>query len=82
MALDATLLGILACPQDKGPLLLVGEELLYNPRLRRAYPIENGIPVLLIDEARDVDAEEHESLLARGQGNLGQPDGADSGPEA
>lgn len=68
MVIDPTLLGILACPQDKGPLLLVGDELLYNPRLRRAYPIENGIPVLLIDEARDVDAAEHERLLARAAG--------------
>ncbi|NLE81476.1 MAG: Trm112 family protein [Rhodococcus sp.] len=66
MAIDATLLGILACPQDKGPLLLIADEMLYNPRLRRAYPIENGIPVLLIDEARDVDESEHEALVARG----------------
>ncbi len=62
-ALDATLLSLLACPQDKGPLLLVrddkGATALYNPRLRRAYPIENGIPVLLIDEARDVTDAEH-----------------------
>ncbi|WP_067697623.1 Trm112 family protein [Nocardia jejuensis] len=61
--LDATLLSLLACPQDKGPLLLVrdeqGSDLLYNPRLRRAYPVDGGIPVLLIDEARDVsDAED------------------------
>lgn len=65
MAIDPTLLSILACPQDKGPLLLIDDELLYNPRLRRAYPIDAGIPVLLIDEARDVDAAEHEELLAR-----------------
>ena len=68
MAIDSTLLSILACPQDKGPLLLGGDELLYNPRLRRAYPIENGIPVLLIDEARDVADDEHEKLLARAEG--------------
>ena len=55
-------------PRTKGPLLLVGDELLYNPRLRRAYPIENGIPVLLIDEARDVADDEHEKLLARAEG--------------
>lgn len=65
MAIDATLLGILACPQDKGPLLLVDDEVLYNPRLRRAYSIENGIPVLLIDEARDVDEAEHDQLTRR-----------------
>ncbi|KZF04948.1 MAG: Trm112 family protein [Rhodococcus sp. (in: high G+C Gram-positive bacteria)] len=67
MAIDKTLLGILACPVDKGPLLLVENELLYNPRLRRAYPIENGIPVLLTDDARDVDDAEHESIIARAQ---------------
>jgi len=66
VAIDSTLLSILACPQDKGPLLLVGDELLYNPRLRRAYPIENGIPVLLIDEARAVSDAEHEDFVARG----------------
>ncbi|GAA4481045.1 Trm112 family protein [Rhodococcus olei] len=68
MALDPTLLSIIACPQDKGPLLLVGDELLYNPRLRRAYPIEDGIPVLLVDEARDVTDAEHEDYVARGTG--------------
>ena len=63
--LDETLLSLLACPQDKGPLLLVGDEILYNPRLRRAYPIEDGIPVLLIDEARDATEAEHADYLAR-----------------
>jgi uncharacterized protein YbaR (Trm112 family) len=38
---------------------------LYNPRLRRAYRIEDGIPVLLVDEARNVDDEEHAQLMAR-----------------
>lgn len=66
MAIDPTLLSILACPQDKGPLLLVGDEVLYNPRLRRAYPIENGIPVLLIDEARDATDAEHDDYIVRG----------------
>jgi len=65
VAIDSTLLSILACPVDKGPLLLIEGELLYNPRLRRAYPIENGIPVLLADDARDVDDAEHESILSR-----------------
>jgi uncharacterized protein len=65
--LDQTLLNILVCPQDRGPLLLVADELLYNPRLRRAYRIEDGIPVLLIDEARDVDDDEHTSLMEQGR---------------
>jgi uncharacterized protein len=62
---DDSLLSILVCPADRGPLLLVDDELLYNPRLRRAYRIEDGIPVLLIDEARDVDDDEHARLMAR-----------------
>jgi uncharacterized protein len=66
--LDDSLLSILVCPQDRGPLVLVApDDLLYNPRLRRAYRIEDGIPVLLIDEARDVDDDEHARLIARGR---------------
>ena len=63
--LDDSLLRILVCPADRGPLLLVDDQLLYNPRLRRAYRIEDGISVLLIDEARDVDDDEHDRLRAR-----------------
>jgi uncharacterized protein len=66
MALDPQLLEILACPQDKGPLLyFVDEDLLYNPRLRRKYRIDDDIPVMLIDEATDADDAEHERLLAK-----------------
>lgn len=66
--IDETLLSILVCPADRGPLVLVGkedEELLYNPRLRRAYRIEDGIPVLLVDEAIQVSDDEHARLMAR-----------------
>lgn len=64
---DAKLLEILVCPQDRGPLVLIGQEGLYNPRLRRLYRIEDGIPVLLVDEATDVtDDAEHQKLLDRG----------------
>ncbi|KAA0109457.1 Trm112 family protein [Mycolicibacterium sp. P1-5] len=61
--LDEKLLNILVCPADRGPLMLV-DELLYNPRLHKAYRIEDGIPVLLVDEAVDVAPEEHERLMA------------------
>jgi uncharacterized protein YbaR (Trm112 family) len=63
--LDEKLLSILVCPADRGPLLLIDDELLYNPRLRRAYRIDDGIPVLLIDEAVDVSDDEHERLMAQ-----------------
>jgi uncharacterized protein YbaR (Trm112 family) len=63
--LDARLLEILACPQDKGPLYYVAaEDLLYNPRLHRRYDVVDGIPVMLVDEATTVDEAEHERLMA------------------
>ena len=66
MSLDAKLLQILACPQDKGPLFYFSaDEFLYNPRLQRKYNIVEGIPVMLIDEATTVDAAEHEGLVQR-----------------
>ncbi|MBN3456403.1 Trm112 family protein [Mycobacterium sp. DSM 3803] len=65
---DDKLLSILVCPQDRGPLLLVNQEFLYNPRLRRAYRIDDGIPVLLVDEAVTItDDAEHERLVERAQ---------------
>lgn len=62
--IDETLLSILVCPSDRGPLLLV-DQVLYNPRLRRAYRIEDGIPVLLVDEAIEVGDDEHARLMAQ-----------------
>ena len=56
MGLDPELAAILACPQDKGPLYYVpDDDLLYNPRLARTYAINAGIPVLLIDEASELE---------------------------
>ena len=66
--IDETLLRILVCPADRGPLLLVvsqNEERLYNPRLQRAYRIEDNIPVLLVDEASEVGDDEHDRLIAQ-----------------
>lgn len=52
MSLDPKLLEILVCPQDKGPLTYIAErDVLVNERLGCAYPIEDGIPVMLVDEA-------------------------------
>ena len=56
MALDPKLLEILACPEDKGPLLYFEDESsLYNPRLQRRYAVRDDIPIMLIDEAEAVD---------------------------
>lgn len=68
MALDPHLLEILACPEDKGPLLYFSDEdSLYNPRLRRRYVIRDGIPIMLIDEAENVTDAEHERLMAKAE---------------
>jgi len=66
MALDPLLLEILACPDDKGPLLyLADEDALYNPRLQRRYAIRNDIPDMIIEEAETVAADEHERIMAK-----------------
>lgn len=66
MSLDPLLLEILACPDDKGPLLYFeDEDSLYNPRLHRRYAIRDDIPIMLIDEADAVDEAEHARLLAK-----------------
>jgi uncharacterized protein len=66
MSLDPQLLEILACPVDKGPLFyFADEELLYNPRLRRRYEVRDDIPIMLPDEATEVDGAEHDRLMAR-----------------
>ena len=62
--LDARLLAILACPQDKGPLYFVADEdALYNPRLKRRYDVRDGIPVMLIEEATTVSDAEHARIM-------------------
>jgi uncharacterized protein YbaR (Trm112 family) len=66
VVLQQKLLTILVCPVDKGSLLYFADEnLLYNPRLRRAYRIERGIPVMLAERAEPVPDGEHERLVTR-----------------
>jgi uncharacterized protein YbaR (Trm112 family) len=66
MTLDSLLIEVLACPEDKGPLLyFADEDLLYNPRLHRSYEVRDGIPVMLIDESKVVDYAEHDRLMAK-----------------
>ncbi len=45
------LLDILVCPVDHTKVHLEGQELIC-PECGRAYPVRDGIPVMLIDEAR------------------------------
>lgn len=67
MPLDPDLLALLACPIDKGPLFYVeSETVLYNPRLRRRYRIEDELPILLPEAADPVDDVEHARLMRAG----------------
>ncbi len=57
--MDAKLLQILVCPVTKGPLIYdkKNNELI-SKSARLAYPIRDGIPVMLEDEARKLDPDE------------------------
>lgn len=57
--MDPKLLEILVCPLCKGPLVYrKAEAELVCKADRLAYPIREGIPVMLEEEARDVKADE------------------------
>ena len=57
--MDPKLLDILVCPICKGPLLYrKPEQELVCRACRLAYPVRDGIPVMLEDEARKIPAEE------------------------
>lgn len=58
--IDKKLLDILVCPKSNSTLKLVGNELLsFDSKL--AYPIRDGIPVMLETEARKLDDTELEN---------------------
>ena len=65
---DPKLLEILVCPLTKGPLRYDAKaQELVSEQAGLAYPIRDGIPIMLVDEARALD----EEAAAKG------PDGAD-----
>ena len=59
--MDKRLLEILVCPLCKGKLLLKKEELICRFD-RLAYPINDGIPVMLEQQAREITLEEKDKL--------------------
>jgi uncharacterized protein YbaR (Trm112 family) len=55
-SVDPKLLEILVCPLTKGPLVYDAEaQELISKSASLAFPIRDGIPIMLIDEARDID---------------------------
>jgi uncharacterized protein YbaR (Trm112 family) len=54
---DPKLLEILVCPLTKGPLRYDAEaQELISDKAGLAYPIRDGIPIMLVDEARSLDS--------------------------
>ncbi len=52
---DPKLLELLVCPQTKGPLRYdAAKQELISPNARLAYPIRDGVPIMLPDEAREL----------------------------
>ncbi|MBT5649273.1 MAG: Trm112 family protein [Rhodospirillaceae bacterium] len=55
--IDPKLLEILVCPLTKGPLTYDRDaQELVSEKAQLAYPIRDGIPIMLVDEARQLDA--------------------------
>lgn len=60
---DPKLLEILVCPQTKKPLRYDKEQAeLISPAAGLAYPIRDGVPIMLVDEARSLSDEERARL--------------------
>lgn len=63
--IDEKLLGIMECPLAHVPLVQVGDWLYStDAKTRRRYPIRDGIPVMLIDEAEVVEPEEFNRVMS------------------
>ena len=61
--MDPKLLEMLVCPVTKGPLIFDrARQELISRSARLAYPIRDGIPVMLEEEARKLSPEEWEAL--------------------
>ncbi len=57
MQVDPRMLEILVCPLTKVPLVYdaLTQELI-SPQAKRAFPIRNGIPVIVLSHAREIDS--------------------------
>ena len=92
--LAEALLEVLVCPKSKQPLIYFprgeadreeAEAFLLCPASRLRYPIRDGVPVMLVDEATSLDQAAVDGLVTRakqlGLGFTGRPSG-DTGPRS
>jgi uncharacterized protein len=56
---DPKLLEVLVCPQTRTALRYdKARQELISDKARLAYPVRDGVPIMLIDEARELGADE------------------------
>ena len=54
--IDPKMLGVLVCPKTRGPLIFDSEKNeLISKKAKLAFPIREGVPIMLIEEARTLD---------------------------
>ena len=59
---DSRLLAVLVCPVTKGPLEYDAQNNeLISHQLGKAFPIRDGVPIMLVDEARDLNSKGSQS---------------------
>ena len=64
MAIDPQLLSIMVCPVSHARLREVGDWLVStDPETRLRYPVRDGIPVMLVEEAEELPPEDWEKMI-------------------
>jgi uncharacterized protein YbaR (Trm112 family) len=64
--IDPELLDVLVCPLSRAPLVADGESLVStDPSTRRRYRVEDGIPVMLVEESEPLDETTWRAIMAR-----------------
>ncbi|GAB4089448.1 Trm112 family protein [Hydrogenophaga soli] len=72
--MDPKLLELLVCPVTKGPLRFNAQRTeLLSLSARLAYPVRDGIPILLEQEARSISDDEAESVRQGGSASTALP---------
>jgi len=66
LPIDPGLLELLACPLSRAPLVEDGDTLVStDPATRRRYRVEDGIPVMLVEESEELDEAAWRDIMAR-----------------
>ncbi len=64
--IDTELLSILVCPLSRAPLVLEGDTLVStDAETRRRYRIDEGIPVMLVEESEELPEAEWQAIMKK-----------------